>query len=168
MKVKSYLVGVDALMKQLKEQDKRVNNDISKAINDRGNAVERYAKRHHRYGRPYSEGYRPTGKLEEATTFEYSRKGRRHFARFFINDAVLSVDHRSYGVFIHEGTYQGYKRSPIAPAYTHKTTSKGWRADPFLWRAIEREWIKKIDKIMKGVAQKNAIDFKNKMRGAVR
>lgn len=169
MKIKSQLTGVDALMKELKAQEKRVNQDISKAINDRGNAVQTYARNHHRYGRPYSKGYIPTGKLAESVTFEYNRRAGKHTAKFFLNDAVLSVDgDRSYGVFIHEGTYNGYNRSPIAPAYSHKTGSKGWRADPFLWRAIEREWIKKIQKVMQDVAKKNAIDFKNRMRGAVR
>jgi len=155
-------------MKQLKEQEKRVNQDISKAMNDRGNAVTTYAKANHRWGKPYSNGYRPTGKLEQSVTFEYSRRTGKHFAKFFLNDAIISVDSRSYGVFIHEGTYNGYNRSPIGKAYPHSTGSKGWRADPFLWRAIEREWIKKIDKIMQGVAKKNAIDFKNRMRGATR
>jgi hypothetical protein len=156
-------------MNQLKEQEKKVNQDISKAINDRVNAVTAYAKANHRWGKPYSKGYRPTGKLAQSVTFEYSRKDGKHMAKFFLNDAFLSVDgERSYGTFMHEGTYDGYSRSPIGKPYSHKTGSKGWRADPFLWRAIENEWIKKIDKIMNDVAKQNAIDFKNRMRGATR
>jgi hypothetical protein len=43
---------------------------------------------------------------------------------------------------MHEGTYQGYSKSPIVPLYPHSTSKSGtgWKADPFLWRAIEAKW----------------------------
>lgn len=125
-----------------------LNAGIGVVMTNTGAKVEEYAKSNHRFTSR-------SGNLENSVTFEYSLKPNGvHVGEIFLDDRFTAVpDGRSYGVFIHEGTYQGYSQSSIAPRYSSSTSlsGNGWRADPFLEDAIARKWkpereIRKLEK----------------------
>ncbi len=136
MTVKIITTGLEELIRSNSHILDELNKEISKGINDAGNKTVRYAKQNHRFTSR-------TGFLENSITFEYKRSGNNHSAKIYLKDSVTSVDGgRSYGTFIHEGTYQGYRQSSIAPHYQHSKSKSGmgWKADPFLATAIEKVW----------------------------
>lgn len=129
-------VGLDKLINDMDGYVQDLHKSITKSINKQENKVIEEARSNHRYDRK-------SGNLQKATMSEYSRSDNLHTVEFFINDAMLSTDgDRSYGTFIHEGTYQGYEQSPIAPFYTSSVSASGsgWEADPFLYNAIKNKW----------------------------
>ena len=150
--------GLSELIKDVSGYTKELNKEISFAITDNIEAVEKHAKKNHRFGKTgknvYSKSYQRlvdkkgtpprTGKLEQSVSHEYpDPKGGAHKVKIFLNDKMTTLDNgKSYGTYIHEGTYQGYKQSKIAPSYSssHSKSGKGWEADPFLWRAIDQKW----------------------------
>lgn len=138
--------GLDRLVKDMEGYTSDLHGRISRGINRKGNAVVLEAKSNHRFTSQ-------TGQLENSVSFEQDRLGNVHTAKIFLNDATTSVDSgRSYGVFIHEGTYQGYEQSPIAPAYSSSVSASGsgWLADPFLYNAIQSKW--KLETTLKRIA----------------
>ena len=147
MNIRVVSTGLDSLIRDMAGFMEDLNDNISEVITNDSAKVIREARQNHRYKAD-------TGNLERATKSGYKRKRNSHLVEFYIEDSMVSPDHRSYGVFIHEGTYQGYSRSPIAPAYSNSISKsgQGWKADPFLWNAIEKLW--KPEESLKKVSEK--------------
>ena len=144
--------GLDKLISDMSGYTADLSKRISVGINENGNSVQKEARNNHRFNRK-------GGKLEQSVTFDQSKKGTTNIAEFYLNDSFTTTSNgKSYGVFIHEGTYQGYDQSPIAPKYGNKTSKSGsgWEADPFLYNAIRKEW--KIDKTLNTIQ----VDLKKK------
>lgn len=151
--VKVISTGLSGLIKDMQGYVADLNREVSIAGTNAGEEVVRYARNNHRFTRD-------SGDLEESVTFEYSLEpGNVHTFDIYLDGKFTTVsDGRSYGVFIHEGTYQGYSQSPIAPFYNSSISKsgKGWQADPFLWVAIDKKWDieKRIQKGMKRLKRK--------------
>jgi len=147
--------GLDKLISDMSGYTADLTKKISMGMNANGNSVQKEARSNHRF----KSGDGNSGNLDRAVTFVQSRKGTTNIAEFYLNDAITTTKNgKSYGVFIHEGTYQGYDQSPIAPKYSNKTSKSGsgWKADPFLYNAIRKEW--KIDKTLNTIQ----VDLKKK------
>jgi len=133
--------GLSDLIKDVEGYTKELNKEIGFAITDNLEAVDKHATKNHRYTSRNGQAG-----LEGAVQTEYKLQGSVHKVKIFLNDKFTTVKtkhgDRSYGVFIHEGTYQGYKQSKIAPRYksSKSKSGEGWKADPFLWRAINQKW----------------------------
>jgi len=128
--------GVSELIRDMKGYTKELNKEIDIALTNNLEAVQKHARKNHRW-------VSRTGKLEQSVQVEQSSRGNTHTAKVFLNDKMTTAESGlSYGVPMHEGTHQGYDQSPIAPKYSHSTSKsgKGWKADPFLWRAIKQKW----------------------------
>lgn len=133
MSVRIETIGVSKLISDMEGYTKDVHKRIVGGLQGNGNKVVNEAKANHRF-------QRVSGQLENSVTFEQELLGDVHIAKIYLKDSALSVDTRSYGTFIHEGTYDGYDQSPIADAYSNTSGSAGWQADPFLYNAIVQEW----------------------------
>ena len=128
--------GMGSLIRDMDGYISELNKEISFAIADNLEKTQLHAKKNHRFKSRRS-------KLEQSVQVEQNRSGNTHTAKIFLNDKVTTTaKDKSYGSYIHEGTYQGYSQSPIAQPYKNSISKsgKGWKADPFLWRAIERKW----------------------------
>jgi len=146
--------GLDKLIKDMDGYTTDLHKRVSKSINRNGNATTEEARSNHKYNRQ-------AGKLDESIQFEQDRKGDTHTADIFLRDSVTSVDgDRSYGVFQHEGTYQGYEQSPIAKKYNHSKGKGGITADPFLYRAIKKKF--KINESLRGIAKRLTKKYERK------
>jgi len=134
--------GLPELIRDMEGYTKELNKEIDFAMQDNLTAVDKHATKNHRFvSRNGQAG------LEGSVQTELKSDGNTHKAKIFLNDKLTTTTskksgERSYGVFIHEGTYQGYKQSKIAPRYpsSKSKSGNGWKADPFLWRAIEQKW----------------------------
>jgi hypothetical protein len=160
-------------MKELKKDT--TNKLIAKELSELTLETQTYARKNHRYGMPYKEGYTPTHQLERATKGTYYKRGVskfllvRHTCKFYIEDNMLTVKNgKSYGVFIHEGTYDGYRKSRIAKKYQNTKGSKGWFSDPFLDNAIRIVFEKKRKKLLKKIAIESSKKFRENMIRRVR
>lgn len=150
MPVSVKTTGLDAMIRNVEAYKKDLRNGLSDEVRECGNNTKNYAKANHRFKRK-------GGVLQRSVTFEMERKSDIITARLFLNDAMLTTaSGKSYGTFIHEGTYDGYKQSPIAPAFSNTTGSKGWEADPFLYDAIKAKWNmdERSEKVAKRLARK--------------
>lgn len=139
MSIRVVSVGLRKLITDMDTYVATLNTEIGAVLTNEATEVENHAKQNHRYKTQ-------TGNLERSTYGKYDGKRAGngiHVVTFGIDDSILSVDDKeSYGTYIHEGTYQGYSRSKIAPKYSHSISKsgKGWKADPFLWNAIQKKW----------------------------
>ena len=159
MRVTSTTTGLDSLIQRVNSHDATINRQISQLMNNTGENVERYAKQNHRFKSDSSS-------LERSVTTDYKRPNdNTHMIMFYLNDTfTTTTGGKSYGVFIHEGTYQGYSRSPIAPLYstTQSKSGSGWKADPFLYNAIKVEWIDKFNDQLRRLAIANGKQFEQR------
>ena len=141
--------GLDSLIQDLDGFARDLNKEVAFDMNENMTNVQIHARGNHRFTSR-------EGKLEQSVQVEYDGKTKNvHKAKIFLNDEYTTTDSgKSYGVFIHEGTYQGYKKSKIAASYPHSTSTsgKGWKSDPFLWKAIDKKW--KLTKSLKKTAAK--------------
>jgi len=141
--------GLGSLIRDIDGFSNDLNREIAFDMNENMTSVQIHARNNHRFKRV-------NGDLERSVQVEYDGKTKNvHKAKIFLNDKVTTTENgKSYGVFIHEGTYQGYKQSPIAQAYSSSTSKsgKGWKADPFLWNAIDQKW--KMTESLKKTATK--------------
>ena len=133
------IVGLDKLIKELPQYVGDLSKEIDIALTKNGVAVQRYARANHRFTSR-------SGRLEASVTQELEVNSKSHQMSIFLNDSHTTTKskkgYRSYGTFIHEGTYQGYKKSDIAPPMSHSISKSGngWQGDPFLARAIHKKW----------------------------
>ena len=141
MSIKVISTGMRKLIADMSGYVEELNDGIAEVLTNEASEVEREAKKNHRY-------ISRSGNLERATkgTYKYLSLGV-HSVVFELQDNLTNTGKDngkgdSYGPWIHEGTYQEYSKSPIAPLYSHSISKsgKGWRADPFLWNAIEKKW----------------------------
>jgi hypothetical protein len=137
--------GLSSLIRDMDGYTEELNKRISRSINRNGNATTAEARANHNYKRK-------GGALDRSIKFEQDRKGNTHTADIFLDDSITSVDNgRSYGVFQHEGTHQGYEQSPIAKKYSSSAGKGGIKADPFLYNAIKKKF--NINKSLRGIAK---------------
>lgn len=140
--------GLDKLIDDMEGYTTDLNKRISERVNQAGNDVVDEARSNHKF-KTFS------GQLEASITFEQGRQGNLHTADIYLNDSFTDAGNgRSYGTFQHEGTYLGYKQSPIAPSYSFTTPKTGYgiEADPFLWNAVQLKW--NMQRRLKGVADR--------------
>lgn len=137
--------GLSNIIQKNSQMIDEINKNVSRVMNDKGNAVVSYAKRNHRFTSREN-------KLENSVTFEYKQPLKSvHEALIYLDPQFTTVGNgKSYGVFIHEGWGRGYSQSPIGEAYSSNGSIKGWGSDPFLYQAIEKKWA--TDRGLKGVA----------------
>ena len=142
--------GLSNIIQKNSQMIDEINKNVSRVMNDNGNAVVKYAKRNHRFKSRKEEGAR----LENSVTFEYKQPIKSvHEALIYLDPTVTTVEGgKSYGVFIHEGWGRGYDQSPIGEAYSSNGSIKGWGSDPFLYQAIDKKWA--TDRGLRGVATK--------------
>ena len=146
MSIKVIATGLRRLITDMDGYIEELNDGLTAVLTNEASAVEIEAKTNHRF-------VSHSHNLENSAKGEYSREGNSHIVEFKLDPTFTTVkdgSDRSYGVFIHEGTYQGYKQSKIAPKFSNSISKsgKGWKADPFLWNAIEAKW-KPEEKILK-------------------
>ena len=132
--------GMTELIRDMECYNRELNKEIQVEMNWNLSEVQKYARKNHRWKTR-------NGFAERSVSAEYEMpKSNVHKAEFFLNDKYTTVTtkkgERNYAVFLHEGTYQGYQQSPIAQPFAHSTSKsgKGWKADPFLYRAIKQKW----------------------------
>lgn len=129
--------GLDKLIHDLDGYTKELNKEIALAMNENMEKVQIHARKNHRFKRV-------SGDLEKSVTVEYNGKTKNvHKTKIYLNDKFTTTENgKSYGTYQHEGTYQGYDQSPIAPAYPSSTSKSGngIKGDPFLYRAIKQKW----------------------------
>ena len=114
-------------------------------MNDSGNTIVRNARQKHDFNTH-------SGALERSIQHELDRQEMT--LTVFLDDRMTTAENgNSYAVFQHEGTYQGYKQSPMAPSYSHSTGAGGIQADHFLWTPYKTE-IPKLVKRLEKVPQK--------------
>lgn len=138
-------------LKKLIQKNEKYPDLLAKTIrrettNDASEVIE-YSKGNHRFTTR-------SGQAENSAQYKVWRRGNTFNIKFSLNDALTSVDgDRSYSTFLHEGTYEGYDQSPLAPLYINSTSKsgKGWQADPWLWRAIDAKW--DVTKVTKRIAK---------------
>jgi len=150
MPVTMKTTGLSNIIQKNSQMIDEINKNVSRVMNDKGNATVRYAKANHRFKSRKEEGAR----LENSVTFEYDMPIRNvHEASIYLDPTFTTVEGgKSYGVFIHEGWGRGYDQSPIGKPYSSNKSLKGWGSDPFLYQAIEKKWA--TDRGLKGVATK--------------
>ncbi|MCP4337670.1 MAG: hypothetical protein GY799_02005 [Desulfobulbaceae bacterium] len=142
--------GLSNLIQKNSQMIDEINKNVSRVMNDNGNATVSYAKKNHRFKSRKEHGAR----LENSVKFKYDMPIRNvHEAYVYLDPTFTTVGSgKSYGVFIHEGWGRGYSQSPIGKPYQSNGRLKGWGSDPFLYQAIEKKWA--TDRGLKGVATK--------------
>ena len=132
--------GMSELIRDMSGYIADLNKEVAFAMAENAENVERHAKKNHRFKTV-------NGKAESSVTTEYtSPKKNVHKMEIYLDDnqteVITKKGKRSYVVFQHEGTYQSYEQSQIAPLYAHSVSKsgKGIKADPFLYRAIRQKW----------------------------
>ena len=139
------LDGLKGMQDAIKEYPKTLQKELRKTLVVYGNKMVRYAQKNHRFKRK-------SGSLERSISKEVSAD--RVGLMFFIKDDMVKPENskkgNSYGVFMHEGTYQGYKQSKSARRFasSQSKSGKGWEHDHFMDRAWDK-YIKTMQRELK-------------------
>lgn len=151
------LEGIKGMQKAISKYPNELEREFRKTLTVFGNKMVKHARRDHRFKRK-------SGNLDRAISIEVPRK--RVALKFFINDSLLRPKGRSkkgnsYGVFMHEGTYQGYRKSKSARGFASSSSKSGtgWKYDHFMDRAWE-----KYLKSMKMALQIDMMDVARKLK----
>ncbi|MCP4339629.1 MAG: hypothetical protein GY799_12240 [Desulfobulbaceae bacterium] len=105
--------------------------EVAAVLNDGGSNIVRNARKDHDF-------QTHSGALERSISHEVDIKNGT--LTVFLDDRMTSVDNnRSYGVFQELGTYDGYKKTPMSPDYSHSTGRAGIKAEHFLWTPFKAE-----------------------------
>lgn len=136
-------------LQKVKRKYNRLSNAINKAIIEQLGLEAVNLKRKVMTKKRY---HRQSGNLDKAITAKVDKKGR--MLKFYINDRMVTTSSRkSYGVFVHEGTGRGYKKSKSASLYPSNKGIKGKKYDHFMDTTFFGE-LKKIKKNMKNIIKK--------------
>lgn len=152
-KVTLKVKGLKKLIKKVEGYPKELTSAIRREVDEMGADVVKYARQNHRFNTQ-------SGNLEKSVSFKTYRRKNTQYVRFFLDDSIVTTENGgSYAVYIHEGTYQGYSRTPIAPLFnsSRSKSGNGWKGDPFLYNAIKEKW--DINSALKHIAK----DLKKQM-----
>lgn len=129
----------------LRRYNRLLKQEILAELNDSGNTITREARQNHNFNTR-------SGALERSIQHELDRSGMT--LTVFLEDRLTTTSSgKSYGVFQHEGTYDGYRKSPMAPSFSHRSGSPGIKADPFLWGPFAKE-VPKLQRRLEKVPEK--------------
>ena len=133
-----YVSGLKELMRAYDGVEDVIRKEAQAVLNNNLSDMVKHARRDHRFTTRTGMGEKSIQK-----SVSKGRKGRSFGkGKISINPRFSAVRWRgkkvSYMVFQHEGTYSGYKKSPIAPSLPSSSGRGGIRHDHFLWRAVKR------------------------------
>lgn len=144
-----YVRGLKRLQRKLKKIAPKMNEEIKDILIQGGSDIVKYARANHRFKSR-------SGALKRAITQRYKKTRLKHTEKIFIDRRMLSSkDGFNYGWAQHDGTYKGYRRSPISPSATPKSLKSGYGivADHFLYNAVKK-YDKRIKKELRAVTKK--------------
>lgn len=145
--------GLKKYQKKLLSIPKKIEKGVRVQLKIEGPKLERLALSDHRYNRQ-------SGQLDRAISSKVDKFGM--LLSFFIDNRFITIKEgkhkgKSYGIFQHEGTGRGYRKSKGAKQYNANASKGGIRHDHFMDRAfkkgvpgIKKNIKKVIKKVIKG------------------
>ncbi len=135
------IVGLDSAVREIDGLQKKLKTSVGRTLIKYSSDMALSAKRNHRF-RSISNNLEGSIKTD-VDGMEFS---------FYLDDRTTTVgNNRSYGVFQHEGTYNGYRKSKSAPRFRSSVGSPGIKADHFMDRAWDKYYKKMEKAIIKNI-----------------
>jgi len=129
--------GLDGLRSALSEYPDEIRDEVRKTFYNFGNRMVRHAQIDHEFVSDSNEA-------EKSITIKVPKE--KLGLIFFIDESRTKVGEYAYPVILHEGSFNGYRKSKSAPSLPHKSPKKGFGilADHFM----DRAWDKYIEPMM--------------------
>ncbi len=138
-------VSMEQYLRGLQRFPALQTRELRAELNDFGAEVTTEARQNHDFKTR-------SGMGERSIQFELDRS--KPIVSIFLEDRLTMTERGvGYMVYQHEGTYKGYKQSPMSPRYTPTLTATGIQADHFLWTPLKKG-LPDLNKRLEKVPQK--------------